>query len=1018
MNSLYARAWYSKALALLNLKNQIGSEKNFEKALEAFDAVLEVNPQDSVAWQYRGNILRYLDRPKEALQAFERALIFDPENVPARYFKGLTLGYLKLPEQALEAFESVIERDKKHAGALYYSGIALNQLSRNEEALDAFTRAAEFNPGNLMAWYHRGAALSVLGKNEDALEAYGKTLMLEPSHAGAWGGEAKAYLALGRRKEALKACEKALELEPASAVAWEIQGRIFEVMGRKEEALSAFEKNLILEPGNARIKLERGKLLGGLGRCREALEAFESALQLDNSLIEAKIGKGNALLALGNYQEALDSFRKALEADPASSEGWGGEGNCLLALGRYYEALHTYEKALSLGPENSCILSGLGEIYYKLEDYSGALETFGRAIRLDPENLFAWNGKGNALCKLRKYRESLDAYKALLELDYESLPARYNRGVILSRLKHQEKGFGEALENQLQTAFKKYLELSGKLPEGTIGDEECKYKGLAFAELGEYKEALNAFDNAMSTKHKDFSPWIYRGIALMCLRRYEEALETFEEVEEAVYAAVETEKSGKSEENREKSGILNLTEKNSRLKMLRGAKGFALDALGRYEDALKAFESAGELSGNGQIACSGKGLVFVHYGEWEKALKVFDRILIFDPEDTQASIMKAFALIRLQEFEKAAAVLEKLTAEGIYSDLPACLLGFACSRMEDFEKALGAYRKAIQANPKNFHARNGLAELYFRLGNSRGALKELDASIAEAPENAFSRNLKGRVELEEQVCKDALESFRWALALDAEDLKLLLWDAYARYMYAEASFEKNSARFRYMLLAAAGKLEKATICQKSRDNELKAYALYFLGLLYCRAHYFQKAADRLDECLKLKTPAEVKKPASMLLKSIRTGPLRPVWWRWWLDTEERSLLKKAGFGFIFLFIFSLLLSHPAASSLPFISWPASYINQIFSLAGTGYVSWALYGREYVIFILFLFSVLFLPGFRLGRQKEEELELETLTPPPLDFEIPVSILEEFTERREKSLFSPEPMQESVQKLGKF
>ena len=27
--------------------------------------------------------------------------------------------------------------------------------------------------------------------------------------------------------------------------------------------------------------------------------------------------------------------------------------------------------------------------------------------------------------------------------------------------------------------------------------------------------------------------------------------------------------------------------------MLRTAKGFALDALGRYEDALKAFESAG-----------------------------------------------------------------------------------------------------------------------------------------------------------------------------------------------------------------------------------------------------------------------------------------------------------------------------------------------------------------------------------------------------------------------------------------
>ncbi|MDD4247904.1 MAG: tetratricopeptide repeat protein, partial [Methanosarcina sp.] len=65
MHSLYARAWYSKALALLNLKNPIESEKNFEKALEAFDALLEINPEDTVAWQYKGKILRYMDRPEE-----------------------------------------------------------------------------------------------------------------------------------------------------------------------------------------------------------------------------------------------------------------------------------------------------------------------------------------------------------------------------------------------------------------------------------------------------------------------------------------------------------------------------------------------------------------------------------------------------------------------------------------------------------------------------------------------------------------------------------------------------------------------------------------------------------------------------------------------------------------------------------------------------------------------------------------------------------------------------------------
>ena len=282
---------------------------------------------------------------------------------------------------------------------------------------------------------------------------------------------------------------------------------------------------------------------------------------------------------------------------------------------------------------------------------------------------------------------------------------------------------------------------------------------------------------------------------------------------------------------------MNNAQKRLQLEMLRNAKGFVLDALGRYEGALKAFESARRFSGNGnvKIACCGKGLVFAHLGDWEKTFKAFDRILVFDPENAQASVVRAFALIRLQKFEKAASILE--------------------------------------------------------------------------------------------------------------------------------------------------------------------------------------------ECLKLKTPKfktpdEVKKPASLLLKSIRAGPLRPSWWKWLLDAETNGLIKKAGFWFIFLLIFSLLLSHPAASSLPIVSWPASFINRIFSAAGTEYISWALYSKEYLIFIRFLLAVLLTPALRFGRWEKEELELEVLTLPAPDFDIPVSILDEFTERLEKNLFSPEPMEERMQKLIKF
>ena len=1023
MRSLYARAWYSKALALLNLKNPAGAEKNFEKALEEFNSLLEINPQDTVAWQYRGNILLYLDRPEEALEAFEKALAFDPGNISARYFKGITLGYLNLPEQALEAFRGVLERESGHEGALYYSGLALTRLGRHIEAVSALSGALKINPENPGAWYYRGASLYVLGESTEALEAFEKALALEPLHAAAWEGKAKAYLSLDRRREALRACEKTLELEPSSADAWKIQGKILKSIGRKEEALEAFERSLILEPMNAENRIEKGKLLGSLGRCREALQEFENVLQIDRSLTEAKINRGKALLTLGNYQKALDSFSKALKEDPENSEGWGGMGSCCLAMGKYYEAMKAYERALSQGTENSCTnsctLSGIGEIYYELGDFSRSLEAFEQALKLDTENAFAWNGKGNVLCKLGKYSEALEAYENLIALDYENLPARYNRGVVLSRLKTRQKNAGEPLENQFQTTFKKYLELSGKLPEDKIGAEGWKYRGLAFAELGEYEEAIKAFDRAAEYSSKDIFLPVYKGIAFLCLKRYEEALKVLEQTEENFYATIGSEKNegADKEKNTEELWNLNFNGKKT-LEMLRNAKGFTLYALGRYEEALRAFEKAGKVSGNGKTSFFGKGIVFAHCREWKKSLEAFDSVLSFDPENLPASVMKAFALIKLHDFEKAAGVLERLKVENTDPDLSFCLLGFARSGQGDFEKALKAYRKAIEANPKNIHARNGLAELYLRLGNSTGALKELEASIAESPDNPFSMSLKGRVELEEQACENALESFRRALVLDTEDQRLLLWDSYARYIYAESSFDEGSARFRHMILAAAGKLEKAAICREPGDSELRAHALYFLGLFYCKVHHFRKASERLEECLKLENSSRVKQPATLLLKSIRAKRLKHVWWKWWFAPGTHSYIKKTGFWLILFLIFSILLSHPAASTLPFISWPANIISQTFYPAGGNSISWELYGKEYVISILLLSSLLILPGFRAGNTEDEEFEFEMFAPPAPDFDIPVSVLEKFTEKLEKSLFSPEPMRESIKKLGKF
>ena len=428
-------------------------------------------------------------------------------------------------------------------------------------------------------------------------------------------------------------------------------------------------------------------------------------------------------------------------------------------------------------------------------------------------------------------------------------------------------------------------------------------------------------------------------------------------------------------------------------------------------------------------------------GKWEKARDAFERVLAVDPGNTPASTLRAFALIRLQEFDKAVDTLEKIEAIDPNHDLLACLLGFAFTKLGNYERAEQAYRKAVELNPKNFHARDGLAELYFRLGNSEGALKEVEASISEEHENVFSRVLKGRIELEEQAYREAMESFRRALDLDSSYPELLLWDAYARYLYAEVTFDlesvepsreasgkasreaskKAGGQYRQMLLSVIRKLEKTALSRESKDSELRAYILYFLGFYYYKIRYFKKAVERLEECLELETPTDIKAPASDLRDHIRSSLLKPAWWEWWLVSGKYCRLKKAGFLLTLVFISSLLISHPAVSTLPFISWLVTAVQPVFSqvLSSGAFstVSWEQYGREYTLIILILIFILLFPGIRL-RKPGDEPEIETHTPPAPEFDVPATLLDEFRERLEKSLLSPELMEYHIGNLEKF
>src|SRR5208337_4297391 len=53
---------------------------NSDEALKELDKAIEINPQDSNAWIYKGNVLSNLNKFDEAIIAYDKAIEIDPRN--------------------------------------------------------------------------------------------------------------------------------------------------------------------------------------------------------------------------------------------------------------------------------------------------------------------------------------------------------------------------------------------------------------------------------------------------------------------------------------------------------------------------------------------------------------------------------------------------------------------------------------------------------------------------------------------------------------------------------------------------------------------------------------------------------------------------------------------------------------------------------------------------------------------------------------------------------------------------
>ncbi|MDH7512234.1 MAG: protein kinase [Clostridiales bacterium] len=407
------------------------SERSYDKAVEAYERLLKLYPDDSIGANNLGILYNSLEEWDKAIELYERVLQSNPESIWT--YLNIVDSYLAKgwPEKARATLEGFIRNYKDNFMVRIYLAVVNFVEGRYDQALAEAEKAGTLNPSDYLVFLAKAASYRGLRDWTKAEAQYQEIFGLEEIAGHLIGRHwlGAMYLLRGQLRKAEAEFSRGIELaEKIGDKGW----------------ISDFHRSL------ADLYLQSG-------RPAKALEEYDKALrraQELESLWRQKgilLGRGYAELELGKIGQArktTDDLRVLVES------GFNKKDI------RYHDLL-------------------AGMIALKNEDYAEAIKRLTRAAALLPSQHFFDNdhalfldAAALAYFKKGEWEKARDEYEKITRLTvgaffYGDIQARsfYKLGQIYEQLKDKEK----AKEN-----YQKFLDLWKEVDSGQPEIDEAK----------------------------------------------------------------------------------------------------------------------------------------------------------------------------------------------------------------------------------------------------------------------------------------------------------------------------------------------------------------------------------------------------------------------------------------------------------------------------------------------------------------------------------------------------------------
>jgi tetratricopeptide (TPR) repeat protein len=592
-----------------------------------------------------------------------------------------------------------------------------------------------------------------------AIDHYKQALKLDPGASFLFEELTDLYIQSGRLKDAVTEAEDVLRQEPNNLDARRILGRIYTRMigdtqqGKINEdmlraAIEQYKKITVQDPKDIESWLTLGRLYRTASNSVEAEKAYTQALALDPNSEEALTGLAIVYSDVGDTRKAIEKLKAVTNKDP--------NPRTLAALASSYEQLHEYksaaevlQKAIALDPDNSRIKRALARNLLYSGSFDDSLKYYSELAEEDPHD---------AEVQLRMseiYREKHDYAKArtMLDkakaLDPDNLEVRYDEVNLLAVQGQTDKAI-EALKSLLKDTERK-----------SYSEGEKSNRANFLERLGEFYRSANQYQPAIDTFRQiaDLDPDAAPRAEAEVIDTYRAAKDYKRGAAEAdaalqkypndrtlkvVYASLLADM-GKTDQAVAELRTLLTGERDLQTQLTIAG---IYEKARRYEDMGQVLDAAEKLSqtkAEKEMVCFTRGAMYERMKKYDESEAEFRKVLELNPDNASALNYLGYTFadrgIRLEEAQKMISrALELDPDNGAYLDSLAWVY-YRQNRLEDAEQLL--VRSLSKMEDPTVH--DHLGDVYFKLGKTKDAITQWQASLKAANSDAQSDMEPGEV---------------------------------------------------------------------------------------------------------------------------------------------------------------------------------------------------------------------------------------------------------------------------------